>query len=333
MIHSLIRWWHLLFSCIISLTVIIFYPSDFAVGNESTSVVIPKGSANPEVDITKLTPRQWYIPSKISINQNDTVTWINKDTEGHTVTSGVGEGLESLVNKKQGTKNGIFDSGIFRPETNWTYQFEQPGVFTYFCSVHPWMEASVVVKKAISIAVPNYPVDGSGNRQTIFPVHTLTKDKKYDIDMAWSPKALLTGEKISFIIDFSDAVTDKRLHLLPYDFVIFQSGKELLRRSSLSQVGADVQEFIFTKSGAVNIRIENVADNKRSFTDFNTIVFENPNVSATLTNQLQHSPNSNLPVNPLKVSTLTLVWITYIIIIVIPAAVAIVYLLYRKGIL
>ena len=151
--------------------------------------------------------------------------------------------------------------------------------------------------------------------------------------MAWSPKALLVGSKISFIVDFSDAVTNKRLHLLPYDFVIFQNGEELLRRSGSSQVGADVQEFIFTKPGVINVRIENVADNRQSFTSFNSTVFENPSVSAAGANQLEQSPSRNLPLNPFKVSTLTLVWITYIIIIGIPAAVAVVFILYRKGIL
>ena len=147
MINSQVQLWLFLPAFIFTLTVITFYPNEFVIGNESASVVIPKGSASPEVNITKLTPRQWYVPSQISINQNDTVTWINTDTESHTVTSGIGEGLESLVNKKQGTKNGIFDSGIFKPDTNWTYQFEQPGIFTYFCTVHPWMEGTVIVKK------------------------------------------------------------------------------------------------------------------------------------------------------------------------------------------
>jgi plastocyanin len=300
---------------------------------KNVTITIPKGSANPEVDITKLTPRQWYVPSKISINQNDTVTWINKDTEGHTVTSGIGEGLESLVNKKQGTKNGIFDSGIFKPGTNWTHKFDQAGLFTYFCTVHPWMEGSVIVKKALLANVPNYPVDALGHRQPVFPVHTLTNDKKYDIDMAWSPKVLFTGEKVSFILDFSDTITNKRLHLLPYDFVIIQDGKELLRRSSMSQVGADAQQFIFAKLGTVNIRIENVGDNKQSFTAFNSTVFDNPNVLQLGPNQLQQPQSTNLPTNPFQVNTLTLILIAYVIIIGVPAATAIVYILYRKGIL
>ena len=238
--------------------------------------------------------------------------------------------MESLMNNKQGTKNGIFDSGLFKPGGNWTHKFVKDGVFTYFCTVHPWMEGTVVVKKGVSLPIPNYPVDASGRRQNVFPVHTITKDNKYDIDMTWNPSVLLTGERVSFILDFSDPVTSKRHHLLSYDFVISQDGAELMRKSGFSQVGADVQEFVFSKPGPINVRIENLGDNKDSFTDFNSTVYENPNISAAGIHQQQSSSN-NLPTDPFKVSSLTLVWITYIIITVIPAAVAVTYFLYRKG--
>ncbi len=48
---------------------------------------------------------------------------------------------------------------------------------------------------------------------------------------------------MSFILDFSDPITNKRQHLLPYDFVIYQDGTEVLRKGSLSQAGSDVQEL------------------------------------------------------------------------------------------
>ena len=150
--------------------------------------------------------------------------------------------------------------------------------------------------------------------------------------MAWSPKVLLTGERVSFILDFSDPVTSKRHHLLSYDFVISQDGAELMRKSGFSQVGADVQEFVFSKPGPINVRIENVGDNKDSFTDFNSTVYENPNISAARIHQ-QQSSNNNLPADPFKINSLTLVWITYIIITVIPAAVAVTHFLYRKGVI
>ena len=298
--------------------------------SQSIIVTIPRGAASPEVDITKFTPTQWYVPSHTSVNQNDTVMWINKDTEVHTVTSGVGAGLESLMNNKQGTKNGIFDSGLFKPGGNWTHKFEKDGVFTYFCTVHPWMEGTVVVKKGVSLPIPNYPVDALGHRLNVFPVHTLTKDNKYDIDMAWTPRVLLTGQRVSFIMDFSDPLTSKRLHLLPYEFVLSQNGEELLRKSGFSQIGSDVQEFVFSKAGPISVQIENVGDNKNSFSEFNSTVYENPNGSEART-QLQRSTSSNLPANPFKVSPLTLVWITYAVIFGIPAAVAVTYFLYRKG--
>ena len=78
-------------------------------------IILLKGSANPEVDITKLGPRQWYLPRQITIDSNDTITWTNNDTEAHTVTSGIGAGIESLMNNKKGTSNGLFDSGSFKP--------------------------------------------------------------------------------------------------------------------------------------------------------------------------------------------------------------------------
>ena len=69
----------------------------FSYGQEQQSrdltITIPKGSANPEVDITNLSPRQWYEPREISINVNESVKWINNDTEPHTVTSGLGGGV------------------------------------------------------------------------------------------------------------------------------------------------------------------------------------------------------------------------------------------------
>ncbi|PWU80183.1 MAG: hypothetical protein DLM72_13540, partial [Candidatus Nitrosopolaris wilkensis] len=38
-----------------------------ATGTKSFNVAIPKGSANPQVDITKLGPRQWYVPRQITV--------------------------------------------------------------------------------------------------------------------------------------------------------------------------------------------------------------------------------------------------------------------------
>jgi plastocyanin len=80
------------------------------------------------------------LPRQITISVNDQATWTNNDTEAHTVTSGIGAGIESLMNNKRGTSNGLFDSGSFRLGQSWTHTFARPGTFTYFCTIHPgWM--------------------------------------------------------------------------------------------------------------------------------------------------------------------------------------------------
>jgi plastocyanin len=55
-----------------------------------------------------------------------TVTWRNKDTVTHTVTS----------------EGGWFDSGQLEPSGEFTWQAKRPGTITYHCNIHPWREQS-----------------------------------------------------------------------------------------------------------------------------------------------------------------------------------------------
>ena len=288
-------------------------------GTKSFSVTIPKGSANPQVDITKLGPRQWYLPRQITISVNDTITWTNNDTEAHTVTSGNGAGIESLMNNKRGTPNGLFDSGSFKPGQSWKHTFTKAGTYPYFCTIHPWMDGLVTVQgKAQNI--PNYPVYASGARISKLPVYNFTPDGKIEVGLSWDPNVLLTGKEISFFVTFFDRANNK-LKLLPYDFVLIQGGKQLQRIPSITQAGMNVQHYVFSNSGPTTIRIENVGAQKSSDIQFNTIVFDNPNISSAAANQLAAAVNRQSS-NPFVVSYLTLVYIEYAVIFGIPAAVA-----------
>jgi plastocyanin len=287
--------------------------------NGTQSVIIPKGSANPEIDITKLGPRQWYLPGQITIRVNDTITWTNNDTQVHTVTSGIGAGIESLINNKRGTPNGLFDSGPFNPGQSWTHTFTKPGTYTYFCTIHPWMDGVVTVQgKAQNI--PNYPVYASGVRINTLPWYIFTPDGKFEVGLGWDPTVLLTGKDISFIITFYDRANN-RPNLLPYDFVIIQGGKQLERIPEVAQYGTNVQHYVFSNSGPISIGIENIDAVKSSDVQFSTIVFDNPNISSATATQLAAAANKQSS-NPFAVSYLTLVYIEYAVIFGIPAAVA-----------
>jgi plastocyanin len=173
------------------------------------TVTIPRGSANPEVDITKLGPRQWYLPRSLTIGVNDTVTWINQDTESHTVTSGIGGGMESLVNvNKKGSPTGDFNSGLFKPGQSWTHTFTKPGMYNYYCTIHPWMEGVINVK-AQAQNIPNYPVTDTGKRIDKLPVYTFTPDGKIEVGLSWDPKVLLTGKETTFFVSFFDRANNK----------------------------------------------------------------------------------------------------------------------------
>jgi plastocyanin len=301
-------------------------------GAKSFTVMIPKGSANPEVDITKLGPRQWYLPRQITVHTNDTITWKNNDTESHTVTSGVGAGIESLMSNKRGTPNGIFDSSTFKPGQSWTHTFTNPGTYTYFCTIHPWMEGVVSVQGEQAQNIPKYPVDATGKRIFKLPVYHFTSDGNLEVGLSWDPTVLLTGKDVSFFVIFFDRANNKP-NLLLYDFILMQNGKQLERIPSISQVGMNVQHFAFSNSGPTTIRIENIGGAKSSFTQFNTIVYDSPSISSAAANQLaaQYQSANSLSNNPFRVSPITLVYIAYAVIFGIPAAVAAVYFLYRRG--
>ncbi len=53
-------------------------------------------------------------------------------------------------------------------------------------------------------------------------------------------------------------ISKNMLHLLSVSIIV-------LVVLIINSVGSDVQEFIFTKPGRINVRIENVGDNKHRF--------------------------------------------------------------------
>jgi hypothetical protein len=108
------------------------------------------------------------------------------------------------MNNKRGTPNGIFDSGSFKPGQTWAHTFANPGTFTYFCTIHPWMEGVVTVQGAQSQNIPNYPVDASGKRINQLPIHEFTPDVNLEVGLSWDPAVLLTGKEISFFVTFFD---------------------------------------------------------------------------------------------------------------------------------
>ena len=292
-----------------------------ALQSNETIVMIPKGSANPEVDITNLTPKQWYDPREILVGVNDTIIWTNNDTEPHTVTSGTGGGLNSFLSNSKGKPDGLFDTGLFSPGSITSIKFNQSGTYYYFCTIHPWMEGIVRVQ-GNNTNVPSYAVDEFQKKINDFPLYNFTDDGKIEIGLSWTPSSITTNVPINFIMDFFEYPQNTRMHLWPYNFVILQNNTELYRTTGITQVGSSAQTFAFNSTGPTIIKVES-ADNRSSFVQFGTFVYKNPYNSSKEIQNVSSSSSGFL-------SPLTLVYVVYAIIIILPLFLVAIIILYRK---
>ena len=252
---------------------------------EDYIVDVPYGAFNPELN----TPAEvWYDPPVISVTVGDSITWYNDDREGHTVTSGEGSGRFGWMSDNFGTPDGGFDSGRFMPGESWSIKFEESGTFSYYCTIHPWMEGVVIVEKKI----PDYPHDATGQKLE-FPLLQYTPDRQIEVNLSWDPQVIKTHEKIQFVYQFYDPATNSNLAKMKYDFIIFQNGKEIFRDEGLNQIGGDYRNFVFDESGSIIIRIQGIEtssilaegsvtvsgkiENKvQRSVDFTGVVYDNP---------------------------------------------------------
>jgi plastocyanin len=74
-----------------------------------------------------------FNPQTLTVKSGETVTWINRDEEPHTVVSV----------EKQFKKSTALDT-----DQTFTITAGAPGTYTYFCSVHPKMTGTIVVVKS-----------------------------------------------------------------------------------------------------------------------------------------------------------------------------------------
>jgi plastocyanin len=72
-----------------------------------------------------------FSPASLTVKVGTTVTWINQDTDAHTVT----------------TQNnaGPLSSQALTTGQTYSYTFTKAGTYSYLCTIHPFMTATVTV--------------------------------------------------------------------------------------------------------------------------------------------------------------------------------------------
>lgn len=71
-------------------------------------------------------------PGTVTVPRGTTVTWTNKDDDTHTVTSA--------------SDPKLFKSPALDTDQTFTFTFNQAGTFKYYCSIHPYMQGTVIVQ-------------------------------------------------------------------------------------------------------------------------------------------------------------------------------------------
>ncbi|MGA9569849.1 MAG: cupredoxin domain-containing protein [Candidatus Acidiferrales bacterium] len=69
-------------------------------------------------------------PTAVTVPVGTTVTWTNRDDIPHTVVS----------------TDGVFKSKALDTDDQFSFVFNKPGDYSYFCSIHPKMTGQIIVQ-------------------------------------------------------------------------------------------------------------------------------------------------------------------------------------------
>ena len=93
------------------------------------AVILFSGAVSAE-DATAKIDNFTFVPARLTVKAGTTVTWRNEDDIPHTVTSAAR----------------LFRSKALDTDDSFSFTFTEPGIYEYFCSLHPRMTATIVVE-------------------------------------------------------------------------------------------------------------------------------------------------------------------------------------------
>ena len=115
---------------LVLLSQIVYVHQNLVYAQTTASVSIVQGSSSPSIS-------KPYDPSPLTVKTGTSVTWTNRDSSIHTVTSGLPE---------KGDVGTLFDSSLISPGNTFVHVFDKQGTFDYSCTLHPFMHGQIIVK-------------------------------------------------------------------------------------------------------------------------------------------------------------------------------------------
>jgi plastocyanin len=88
-------------------------------------------NAQPSADAAGITIDDFVFgPQTLTVPVGATVTWTNSDDIPHTAVS----------------TDGLFKSKVLDTDETFSHTFTKPGTYAYYCTIHPKMTGTIVVK-------------------------------------------------------------------------------------------------------------------------------------------------------------------------------------------
>ena len=103
-------------------------------GPDSSAKAQPQAGA-PAGGDTVLISDFLYGPEQLTVAVGTKVKFTNEDSAPHTATSG-----------QSPTSDGVFETGTLKKGQSKAVKLTKAGTFAYYCAIHPFMKATVIVK-------------------------------------------------------------------------------------------------------------------------------------------------------------------------------------------
>lgn len=149
-------------------------------GSNDIIITAAKGSGVPGCEETA---EGCYIPSTVTVGVGDTIIFSNTDNAAHTFTSG--------DPKDSASTGAIFDSSLVMMGSTFEWSPTEEGEVPYYCMVHPWMKALIIVSGSGSTSPPPNDIVDNAPPLVIVPSNiTVDATASYGAQVEYSVKAI-----------------------------------------------------------------------------------------------------------------------------------------------
>ncbi|NND86029.1 MAG: PEFG-CTERM sorting domain-containing protein [Nitrosopumilus sp.] len=151
-----------------------------------------------------------YIPTTATVDVGGVVIMSNPDTAAHTFTAGTPDNGPS----------GEFDTGLLMAGNSFEWTPDTVGEVPYFCMVHPWMQALIIVQEVG--AEEDDHGDDDGKMMHMEGAASATGMLSDGTKVSVWTTAPAAGEMMEITIEFDD------VEHVNHDIMVTQNGKEVL---------------------------------------------------------------------------------------------------------